>query len=76
MCKESSLLLQMHCPGLSSHLQLKSMRGSEEEEDSIVVALNVVVTVSRPMLSKSIVTDALRAYKADKEIRKTLTIQT
>jgi RNase H-like domain found in reverse transcriptase/Integrase zinc binding domain len=44
--------------------------GSEEDEDSDVVALNVVGTVSRPMLSKSMVSDLLKAYKADKAIRK------
>jgi hypothetical protein len=40
--------------------------GSEEDEDSDVVVLNVVGTVSRPMLCKSIVSVLLRAYKADK----------
>jgi hypothetical protein len=44
--------------------------GIEEDEDSDLVALNVVVTVSRPMLSNSTVSDLLRAYKADKAIRK------
>ena len=44
--------------------------GSEDDEDSEVVALNMVGTVSRPMLSKSMVSDLLRAYKADKETRK------
>jgi RNase H-like domain found in reverse transcriptase len=44
--------------------------GIEEDEDSDVVALNVVGTVSRPMLSKSMVSDLLRAYKADKAISK------
>jgi hypothetical protein len=34
--------------------------GSEEDEDSEVVALNVVGTVSRAMLSKSMVSDLLR----------------
>jgi RNase H-like domain found in reverse transcriptase len=42
--------------------------GSEDDEDSDVVALNVVGTVSRPMLRKSMVSDLLRAYKADKAI--------
>jgi hypothetical protein len=43
---------------------------SEEDEDSDVVALNVVGTVSRPMLSNSMVSDLLRAYKADTAISK------
>jgi hypothetical protein len=34
------------------------------------VALNVVGTASMPMLSKSMVPDLLRTYKADKAIRK------
>jgi hypothetical protein len=42
--------------------------GSEDDEDSEVVALNVVGTFSRPMLSKSMVSEFLRAYKADKAI--------
>jgi hypothetical protein len=42
--------------------------GSEDDEDSDVVALNVVEKVSRPMLSKSMVSDLLGAYKADKAI--------
>jgi hypothetical protein len=44
--------------------------GSEDDEDSDVVALNAVGTVSGPMLSKSMVSDLLRAYKADKDISK------
>jgi hypothetical protein len=44
--------------------------GSEADEDSDVVALNVVGTVSRPILSKSMVSDLLMAYKADKYISK------
>jgi hypothetical protein len=44
--------------------------GSEDDEDSDVVALNVMGTVNRPMLSKSMVSDLLRAYKADKAISK------
>jgi hypothetical protein len=44
--------------------------GSENDEVSEVVALNVVGTVSRPMLSKSMVSDLLRAYMADKDIGK------
>jgi hypothetical protein len=44
--------------------------GSEDEEDSDMVALNVVGTVSRPMVSKSMVSDLLRAYKVDKDISK------
>jgi hypothetical protein len=42
----------------------------EEDEDSDVVALNVMRTVSSPMLSKSMVSDLPRAYKVDKSIRK------
>jgi hypothetical protein len=44
--------------------------GSEIEDDSGAVALNVVGTVSRPMLSKFMVSDLLRAYKADTAISK------
>ena len=44
--------------------------GEEEEEFSEAVAVNVVGTVSRPMLSKSMVSELLRAYKADKNTRK------
>jgi hypothetical protein len=44
--------------------------GSEDDEDSDMVALNVVGTVSRPILSKSMVSELLRAYKEDKEISK------
>jgi hypothetical protein len=43
---------------------------SEDDEDSDVVALNVVGTVIRPMLSNSMLSDLLRAYKADKAIIK------
>jgi hypothetical protein len=44
--------------------------GIEDDEYSAVVALNVVGTVSRPMLSNSMVSDLLRAYMADKAISK------
>jgi Integrase zinc binding domain len=44
--------------------------GSEDDEDSDVVALNVVGTVSRPMLSKSMMSDLLRAYNSDNAISK------
>ena len=44
--------------------------GEEEEEFSEAVAVNVVGTVSRPMLSKSMVSELLRAYKTDKNTRK------
>jgi hypothetical protein len=44
--------------------------GSEDDEDSDVVALNVVGTVSRPMFSKYMVSDLLRTYKTDKDISK------
>jgi hypothetical protein len=40
--------------------------GIEDDEDSDVVALNVVGTVSRPVLSKSMVSDLIRAYMADR----------
>jgi hypothetical protein len=43
---------------------------SEDDEDSDVVALNVMGTVSRPMRSKSLVSESLRAYKAEKAISK------
>jgi RNase H-like domain found in reverse transcriptase/Integrase zinc binding domain len=46
--------------------------GIEYDEDSEVVALNVVGTVSRPMLSKSMVSDLLREDKADKAISEDL----
>jgi hypothetical protein len=49
-------------------LSTKLYMGSEEDEDSDVVALSVVGTVSR--LSKSMASDFLRACKADKAIRK------
>jgi hypothetical protein len=43
----------------------------DEEEISDILAVNVVETVSsRPMLSKSMVSESLRAYKADKNTRK------
>jgi hypothetical protein len=35
--------------------------GSEDDEDSDMVAFNVVGTIRRPMLSKSMVSDFLRA---------------
>jgi RNase H-like domain found in reverse transcriptase len=41
--------------------------GGDEEEDSVVVAFNLVGTVSRPILSKSMVSELLRAYKAAKK---------
>ena len=44
--------------------------GEDEEEFSEAVAVNVVGTVSRPMLSKSMVSELLRAYKADRNTRK------
>jgi RNase H-like domain found in reverse transcriptase len=45
--------------------------GEDEEEISEAVAVHVVGTVSRPMLSKSMVAELLRTYKADKISRKT-----
>jgi hypothetical protein len=51
-----------------------TIRCFDEEEDSMVVAANVVGTVSRPMLSKFMVSELLRAYKADKNTGKTLKI--
>jgi hypothetical protein len=44
--------------------------GTEEDEESDVVALNVVGTVSRPMLSIYMASNLLRAYKADNKTRK------
>jgi hypothetical protein len=44
--------------------------GSEDDEYSDVVACLMVGTVSRPLLSKSLVSDLLRAYMADKAIIK------
>jgi hypothetical protein len=44
--------------------------GSEDDDESELVALSVVGTVSRPILSKYMVSDLLRAYKADKVSRK------
>jgi hypothetical protein len=44
--------------------------GEKEEEAAEVVALNVVGTVSRPMLTKYMLSEVLRAYKADKNTRK------
>jgi RNase H-like domain found in reverse transcriptase/Integrase zinc binding domain len=46
--------------------------GIEDDEDSGVVALNVVGTLSRPILSKYVVSDLLREYKVDEAIRKDL----
>jgi hypothetical protein len=42
----------------------------DEEEAAVTVALNVVGTVSRPMLTKSMLTEVLRAYKAARNTRK------
>jgi RNase H-like domain found in reverse transcriptase/Integrase zinc binding domain len=42
----------------------------DEEEISEAMAMNVVGIVSRTMLSKSMVSELLRAYKADKNTRK------
>jgi hypothetical protein len=44
--------------------------GEEEEEAAEAVALNVVGTVSRPMLTNYMLSEVLRAYKADKSTRK------
>jgi RNase H-like domain found in reverse transcriptase len=44
--------------------------GEDEEEISEAVAVNVVGAVSRPMLNKSMVSELLRAYKADINTRK------
>jgi hypothetical protein len=44
--------------------------GEDEEEAAVAVALNMVGTVSRPMLTKSMFSEVLRAYKADKNTRK------
>jgi hypothetical protein len=42
--------------------------GIEDDEDSDLLALNVVGTISRPIISKSMVSDLLRAYMANKAI--------
>jgi hypothetical protein len=42
----------------------------DQEEISEAVAVNVVGTVSRPMLNNSMVSELLRAYKTDKSTRK------
>jgi hypothetical protein len=42
----------------------------DQEEISEAVEVNVVGTVSRPMLSNSMVSELLRAYKTDKNTRK------
>jgi hypothetical protein len=44
--------------------------GEDEEEAAVAVAVNVVGIVSRPMLSEYILSEVLRAYKADKNTRK------
>jgi hypothetical protein len=44
--------------------------GEDEEEAAEPVALNVVGTVSRPMLTKPMLSKVLRAYKANKNTRK------
>jgi hypothetical protein len=44
--------------------------GEDVEEAAEAVALNVVGTVSRPMLTNSMLSEVLRAYKADKDTRK------
>jgi hypothetical protein len=44
--------------------------GEDQEEVAEAVEVNVVGTVSRPMLNKSMVLELLRAYKTDKNTRK------
>jgi hypothetical protein len=44
--------------------------GEDEEEAAEAVAVNVVGSVSRPMLTKYMLSEVLRAYKADKDTRK------
>jgi hypothetical protein len=44
--------------------------GEDEEEAAGAVALNVVGTVSRSMITKSMFSEVLRAYKAEKNTRK------
>jgi hypothetical protein len=46
--------------------------GEDEEKAALAVALNVVGSVSRPMLTKAMLSEVLRAYKADKNTRKDL----
>jgi hypothetical protein len=43
--------------------------GEDEEETTETVAVNVVGSVSRPMLTKSMLSEVLMAYKADKDTR-------
>jgi hypothetical protein len=69
-CKESPMSLRMHYPGSTSHRSTDLYMGSEDDEDSDVVALNVVGIVSMPIISKSMVSDLLSAYKADNSISK------
>jgi hypothetical protein len=59
--------LQMHYPDSPSS---ELYTGGDEEEHSVVVAVNVVGTVSGPLLSKTMVSELLRAYKADNNNRK------
>jgi hypothetical protein len=42
----------------------------DEKEPAEAVAVNLVGAVSRPMLTKSMLGEFLRAYKADKNTRK------
>jgi hypothetical protein len=44
--------------------------GEDYEEVAEAVAVNVVGTISRPMLTKSMLSELLRAYKAEKSTRK------
>jgi RNase H-like domain found in reverse transcriptase len=44
--------------------------GEDDEEAAEAMALNVVGTVSRPMLTNSMLSEVLRAYKADRNTRK------
>jgi hypothetical protein len=44
--------------------------GEDEEEAAEAVAVNLVGTVSRPMLTKSMLAELRRAYNADKNTRK------
>jgi hypothetical protein len=44
--------------------------GEDEEEAAETVAVNVVGTVSRPMLTKSMLSEVLRDYKEDKNTMK------
>jgi Integrase zinc binding domain len=53
-----------------NRLRSELYTGGDEEEAAEEVAVNVVGAISRPMLTKSMFSEVLRAYKADKNTRK------